>query len=147
MPRISADARSLAAFRAGAAPPSPPQHLSRPAAAVWREIASSRPPDYFDAGNFPLLELYCETTAHSRELAKKLERFRRANAWGEAKGWERRYALLAAVLVSVGTKLRLTVQSAVSIRSGKLQERGQTGDRHDPDRLLGGDALRPRKPN
>jgi hypothetical protein len=73
MPRRSAEDVAGALWRAGSLPPKPPAHLSRQAKAIWREIAGSRPADYFRAGNLVLLEQLCGTTAELRRLWPQLE--------------------------------------------------------------------------
>jgi hypothetical protein len=55
MPRSGAEARSAAIWLAGGKPPRPPAHLSKRAAAIWREITGSRPCDYFKPGALSLL--------------------------------------------------------------------------------------------
>jgi phage terminase small subunit len=73
MPRISAEARSAAAHRAGGKPPPPPAHLPADAAAVWKEIAASKPPDWFDPGSLGLLENYRRVTVHLRIVLSHIE--------------------------------------------------------------------------
>jgi|GEM_PF-4840513 len=140
MARQSAEARSAAGFLAGAAPPPPPKHLSRAAAAVWREIVASKSVDWFDAGSRILLEAYCETAVHARAIAKRLDRLRKLNAWEEAKTWEKRYALASGTLTTLSTKLRLSVQALVDRRSRGILERGP-GETAARDPLLGGRAV------
>lgn len=77
MPRQSAEARAAGAFQAGGAPPPPPKHLSKEAAAVWRDIVASKPLDWFDAGAQILLEAYCESAVHHRALTRKITALRR----------------------------------------------------------------------
>lgn len=139
MARQSAESRSAAGFRAGSAPPAPPKHLSKAAAAVWVEIAASKPADWFDPGARILLETYCETAVHARCISKKLERLRKSGAWEEAKSWEKRMALMSTTLTTLATKLRLSVQALVERHSRKIVERGQVGEK--PDTLLGGTAV------
>jgi hypothetical protein len=142
--RQSAEARAAATFRAGAASPAPPKHLSRDARAVWIAIAASKPADWFDAGAQPLLESYCELTVQARAIAKKLARLRKGSSWEESKAFERRLEWLSLTLSTLGTKLRLTVQAQIDRRSGRIGERGATPIRRRSkaaDRLLGGQAV------
>lgn len=141
MPRISAEARSASALRAGAAPPEPPKHLSKEAAEVWRAVAASKPADWFDAGAQLLLEQLCETAIHGRAVAKKLRDFRKSGAWDECKPWEKRLALMATTISTLCTKLRLSVQAVMDRRSGRVGERGQGKPDAKPDTLLGGTAV------
>jgi hypothetical protein len=107
---------------------------------VWREIVASKSVDWFDAGSRILLEAYCETAVHARAIAKRLDRLRKAGAWGEAKPWERRYAQMSGTLTTLATKLRLSVQALVDRRSRGILERGP-GEKASRDRLLGGAAV------
>lgn len=141
MARQSAESRSAAALRAGSAPPAAPKHLSKAAAAVWTEIAASKPADFFDAGARVLLENYCEGAVHMRAIAKKLAGYRKAGAWEEAKAWEKRLNLISAMLTTLATKLRLSVQAVVDRHSRGLLERGAGHGKKQPDTLLGGQAV------
>jgi hypothetical protein len=127
-------------------PPPPPPHLSEPAARLWFTITTAKPADYFDAGSEPLLETYCETTAHVNWLAAELNRARSSRMKAATakeqyfklagvKDLERRICQLGATQGKLAAKLKLTVQSTIHRKSGKILERG-TGDS-----LLGGEAL------
>jgi len=143
MPRQSAEARAAAALTAGGGAPRPPKHLSKEAAAVWREIAESKPADWFDPGACVLLENYCELTCQARAVAAKLAKLRRASSWEESKAFERRLAWITVTLSTVATKLRLSVQALVERQSRKILERGQAPITSKPkaDRLIGGEAV------
>jgi hypothetical protein len=135
MPRISAEAKSAAAFRAGAARRPPPKRLSAPAKAIWREILEDRPVDWFRPGSYELLEQFCEVSVQQR---KKLAELRRAGSEGYPVVLKATKDL-AAMAVALATKLRITVLSDVDRRSGKLAEKGDT--QTAPNRLLGGSAV------
>ncbi len=129
MPRLSAEDRAAAAWRAGGSPPKPPKHLSRRAKVLWREIVASRPPDYFGPGSTPLLESFVVTVLAARVLAVAVEENpidkTAADAW---------LAMVKAE-TTLATKLRLAVSSAIKPHAGKLNERG--GVQHP---LIGGKA-------
>ncbi len=129
MPRLSAEDRAAAAWRAGSNPVKAPKHLSRAAKAMWREIVASRPADYFGPGSTHLLESFVVAVLAARELAVVVEANPRDEA--AAKEW-RDFAKIKATLA---TKLRLAVSSAIKPHSGRLNERG--GGR---DPLIGGGA-------
>ena len=148
MPRISAEARSAAAMRAGGAPPEPPAGMTAAAGAVWRRIAASRPPDYFDDGAQVLLESLCNEVVHERRLVKQLEKLIKAGAWKDAKDFEKRLALSRQTKSTLCTKLRLSIQAVVDRHSRKLAERGlPTTEAPAASRLLGGAAVWGDKPN
>lgn len=139
MPRSSSEDQSGAVWRNGGVPPEPPPHLDKEAAAVWREIAASKPVDWFDAGAQVLLAEYCDAAVHARGLNRELAKLRRKREWHELADYERRAARASARLVSLATKLRLSVQASVDRRSRKLDERGPGAAGGDP--LLGGRAV------
>src|SRR5579859_6634031 len=93
MPRISAEARSAAVFRAGAEPVGPPAHLCRAAAAIWREIVASKPADWFDVGARPVLASYCTISARIADLTVKLEKARKRGAQEEQRSLDGRLAM------------------------------------------------------
>ncbi len=118
MPRLSADDRAAAAWRAGGAVPRPPKHLSRPARAMWREIVASRPADYFAPGSTQLLESFVVASVAARELAPKIAADPGNKDLAEAL---RRYS---AIQATQATKLRLAISSSIKPHAGKLAERG-----------------------
>ena len=121
MPRKSAESRGVTAIMTKR--PAAPACLAPPAAKLWREIVQSRVPDYFDAGNLPLLQSYCACVGI-------LERTEIGTAT---------HKRLLACVVMLATKLRLTVQQNVRRGSGVLDERSSV------HRLLGGNVA-PFKP-
>lgn len=147
MPRQSAEARAAGAFQAGGAPPPPPKHLSKEAAAVWRDIVASKPLDWFDAGAQILLEAYCESAVHHRALTRKITALRRgrgAENWEKLKPLEKRAASARRDLATLATKLRLSVQANVDRHSRMLAERGNVPEKPEKSArstLLGGEAV------
>ena len=139
MPRISAESRGAAAFRAGGQVPEPPPTLDKDGAAVWREIAASKPADWFDPGTHGMFEGYCEATVHMRHLHKELRALRKRGTEGEQKAMEKRVALVWASMCTMATKLRLSVQANMEWHSRKIGERG--AEDTASDRLLGGHAV------
>ena len=124
MPRKSAESRAAAAWRARGEPPPPPKHLGRKARAIWREIAKSRPPDFFPTGALPLLESFCAASVATRELSIAVEADPSDKAAADA------WISFAKVQVSLATKLRLV--NTASRASGIHDEKGA----RDP--LIGG---------
>ena len=141
MARQSAESRAAAALRVGGAPPPPPKRLNKAEAAIWIEIAASKPPDFFDAGARPLLERYCVAIVHGHALDRRIRRLVKAGAWKEIQEWEKRRVLIDTTLATLSTKLRLSVQALVDRHSRGLLERGQQPGSKEPDPLLGGRAV------
>ena len=139
MPRKPADARAMTALRGPDAPLPPPDTLSAEERRIWLRITATKPASWFDEGNAPMLEAYCEASTQRRVVTKAIHA---AHARGDYKTearLEKRFCQLAATQCSLATKLRLTVQYLVSIKDRKLQQRGSTVARTN-DPLLGGTA-------
>jgi hypothetical protein len=139
MPRASAEGRAATAHRAGGRRPDPPDWLSVEARAHWRRIVSEKPLGWFDAGSLPLLAQYCATLVRAQELAELLV----AGA-ADQKGQQQLEVRLMGMngsCLSLATKLRLSVQSAVDRKSRMLDESGP-GEEVASDPLLGGKVVR-----
>src|SRR5687767_7349624 len=52
--------------------PEPPKHLSKAAAAVWREVVSGVRVDWFGRETWPLLEQYCRHVCLARVIAEAI---------------------------------------------------------------------------
>lgn len=137
MPRISAEARSAGAYRAGGKHPVPPKEMQLEAVKVWRAIVRAKPLGWFDEGSLVLLRQYCETTIEAQKFAAMLA--------GEFDALDDRIEVgkhlvrLNGNLTTMATKLRLSVQAAVDRRNRILDEDG-AGKKAD-DKLLGGKAV------
>lgn len=137
MPRISAEDRSAAAFRAGGERPKPPAGMTKPAKAIWFEIVADRPIDFFRPGSLYILEDYCQLRVENRRLLRLLARTRVGT--GDYVDLQKQVSRNSVNLLAHASKLRLTVQADVDGRSKKTAERGD-GSATDP--LIGGTAVR-----
>jgi hypothetical protein len=131
MPRQSIEARAAAAWRKGRVLPDAPKHLSDKAKLLWVNIVSSKPPDWFDEGNYPLLAMYCDLATTAEELSAARSALPVQHR--EAARLRRAHLATATVMCTLAVKLRLSVQNTIDRRSGILNERGSP--RHP---LLGG---------
>jgi phage terminase small subunit len=119
MARMSPEGRSAAAYLAGGSLPRPPAHLSKRAAAIWREITRSRPCDYFRPGSLNLLANFCQLAAcqeiYMRDLA------------ADPRNYELQHVVckVAGVMNSVATKLKLTPSAVHDRKAGILTEKGE----------------------
>lgn len=86
-----------------------PAHLSAVAAEVWRNVTTSRPSDFFDAGAGPLLESYCVAIAEHRRVMAVVEAMQPDDA--DYCRLARVSDMYAARIGSCATRLRLTNQS------------------------------------
>lgn len=135
MPRISAEARSAAAFRAGGERPKPPARLITPAREIWLEIVNDRPVDFFRPGQYGMLKSFCEASIEQNRIFETLTRTRVGT--GDYIEMQKAAARNTVMLTTLGTKLRLTVQADVDRHSRKTGERG---DAAADDGLIGGAA-------
>jgi hypothetical protein len=101
---------------------------------VWKEIAASRPPDFFTRGSWPLLEQYCEMAVLQEGYLAML-RDDPLNPELQAVTIK-----MAAALNATATKLRLAITS-VDKRSGMLTEKEPAPGPSD-DTLFGGNVVR-----
>ena len=118
-------------WRAGGRPPAPPRRLVGRSRAIWREVAGSRPPDYFDAASLGLLEGFCVVSAALEVLSPVL-----AAAPGD-RATVARWCQLARMQATLAVKLRLCPSSAMRADSGRLSEPAAPV----ADRLSGGSAI------
>lgn len=115
MPRTSKDALSVITSLPGQRL-DPPARLAADAAEIWRDIASSKPHDWFTVENRDLLEALCVAIVAHRSVAAQLKRMT-VRKLGTDEGLARFDKLTriadrqARVMSSVATKLRLTNQS------------------------------------
>lgn len=137
MPRHSVEERSAGLWRAGSEHPMPPAYLSKDAKKLWKEIVGARPADYFQPGSLQLLEQFCETMISQRVTLGEM---------AQAVGDPERLALavrtmkdLAAVVNATAVKLRISVQTEVDRKSGKLDEKTPDSAKSS---LLGGRKLK-----
>ena len=140
MPRQSAESIAAAAFRGTSSGRrhDPPAELTKEAAEVWRGIVTSRPADWFAAGNLELLALYCRLVVMSRDQAATVE------ACPEDDAALARMVKTATTMTTIAVKLRLTVQNNVDRKSRVLDE---VDSKPKPSSLLGGHAVETRRIN
>jgi hypothetical protein len=71
MPRQSVESRAGAAWRAKTATslPESPEHLTPEARKLWARILASKPSDWFEEGNPPILAQYCDLIAEQAKMA------------------------------------------------------------------------------
>jgi hypothetical protein len=69
--RTSAAALSIAPVRPWARL-EPPETLTACEVAIWHEIVATKPSDWFKADCAPILEAYCKSITHYRDLTERL---------------------------------------------------------------------------
>jgi hypothetical protein len=133
MPRKSPEAIAGMYQRHAGKSMSPPSHLEPDVAAIWKAVAGSRPPDFFNVGNAPLLEAYCE--------ALVMQRFY-VGIWRDDpnKDHVRSITMLSTTLASLATKLRLA-NTSIDKRSGILSEQGDPEPTGETGNVIRADVL------
>jgi hypothetical protein len=139
MPRMGAENRAAQLYKTRGKPPEPPHDLPEPARDLWRTIVGSLPADYFPAFSQPALGLYCRALVEAERVAAALEKA--APGSDEAKVLTGQLRILRTITTSDARSLRLTLQSRITPKSGKLDERGDPIDGPFAS-LIGGAALR-----
>lgn len=138
MARMSAEARSAAAHKSGGKPPAPPDGFGEAESKIWRAITRQKPLGWFDAGSLPLLGQYCRTLVLAEKTAAGLMTMAVDDPLAIEVG--KHLVRLNGSVTTMATKLRLSVQGAVSSRSGMIVEIND--DAAIPgDNLLGGAAV------
>jgi hypothetical protein len=117
--RKSAESQSIVVSIVPGQRPDPPAELTRAQAAVWSTTVGALRDGWFGPENFPLLTQYCRHAALADVIAKAinvtsiqtdLSRFARLTAM---------QARESAVIASLATRLRLTIQSSRDSRISK----------------------------
>ena len=134
MPRQSVESRAGAAWRSKARKslPQPPEHLSQEARKLWARILASKPSDWFEEGNLPILAQYYDLVAEQAKMVLHRNELDVLKPIGVTERTElvqarinmnraiRDHALAGTTLA---VKLRLTVQNTIDRKSGILDEK------------------------
>jgi hypothetical protein len=134
MPRQSVEAKAGAKFRARPSNtlPEPPEHLSQEARKLWDRILASKPADWFEEGNLPILAQYCDLVAEQAKLVlqrNELEQLKPANLLDRTEVLRARLDVNRSVRehalasTTLAVKLRLTVQNTIDRKAGILTEK------------------------
>lgn len=137
MARMSAEARSAAAHKAGGKPPPPPPGFAEAESRIWQKIVRQKPIGWFDEGSLPILALYCRTLVLADRTASKLMSLEPDDPLGMELA--KQLVRLGSSVTTMATKLRLSVQGSIDRRSGMLAETNNTVE--VADNLLGGAAV------
>lgn len=111
--------------------PAAPTGLQPAAAAVWDAVVRTKPVEWFDAGNAPLLESYCALVIERRAVAAALEGIDRTTLGTDGATlarYERLHRMAsgqAKLLKVLATAIRLTQQSKYSHRNAGAEVRNK----------------------
>jgi hypothetical protein len=128
--RKSTDSLSVVVVMPGQRP-EPPPSLGAAEAAVWRQVASCHPHDWFVGSTHVLLMGYCEAWVKAREISEALSVLSLADP-DHLKRWEilmGRKDKVERLLATLGTKLRITPHAMRSEREAAtgVRKTMQTG--------------------
>jgi phage terminase small subunit len=128
--RKSADSLSVVVVMPGQRP-EPPPSLGDAEAAIWRQVVSCHPHDWFIASTHVLLIGYCEAWVKHREFSEELAKLSLSNP-DDRKWYAQVMRMRDAVtseLCRVGTKLRITPHAMRSEREAAtgVRKTMQTG--------------------
>jgi phage terminase small subunit len=140
MPRASAEERAAAFYRAGNKAPAAPKALSSRAQAVWRQIVSSKPVDWFDPSHHGYLADHCETWARLEEVWAGLRQVHPGS--DESRILMNALKILRGNFSVSSRHLRLTVHEAVDRKAAKATEQQAAATGNE---LIGGGATRLKK--
>ena len=118
-----------------AAFPAAPRGLSRRQRALWRSIAASKPPTWWDAATLPLLAAlvaHAETLEHLQAQFDQLGDLSTPAALAHLEQLSRLRDREAKALASLSTKLRLTPQSRYEPRAAFRDGRLRAADDGNP---------------
>ena len=136
MPRASPEARAAAALRQGGRHPRAPAYLGEVGKTVWREIVECRPVDFFQPGALHLLEQLCVAIVAARGVAKQVQQ-----GPDDADGAKLYMEYMQRCAMHC-QKLRLSIQTEVDRKSGKLDEREPKVRKVKDDVLFGGNVVK-----
>jgi hypothetical protein len=136
VPRISPEARSAALYLHGTKPPPPPKSLDAASAKLWKEIAASKPNDWWQPGNLQLLRRYVKTATTAERWEKELDQLKPGSP--QASAVVKEMVSLNHSMGSLAVKLRLSTQNMIERHSGLITEKGPGIGR---SRLLGGHTV------
>lgn len=115
--------------------PPAPRGLSRRQRALWRTIAASKPPNWWDAATLPLLAALVAHAATLEQLQAQFDQLGDLADPGTLARLERLSSLRdreAKAMSSLATKLRLTPQSRYEPRSAARDARLRAADAENP---------------
>lgn len=135
MPRKSASFLSVAPPPVELRPlPEPPQDLTDEQAALWHKIVATKPSDWWDAANLPMLRALVVHTAAAEVIDRELATFE--PEWLKDDEGLKRYKILTQIRAehtgkteSLMTKMRLTQQSRYGARQADTAARSASKSR------------------
>jgi hypothetical protein len=127
--RHSAEERAGSFYRAGRKSAPPPKVLSPRAKAIWRQIVSAKPIDWFDGGNHGYLADHCEEQARLEAIWVELRQV--APGTKESRNLTAELKAVRGNLATSARHLRLTVQETIQRAAAKTSERpAEVADDH-----------------
>jgi hypothetical protein len=85
---------------------------------LWREIVDARPADFFMPGSLSMLRTYCELSVELEKLTARM-----SDETSEYDALLNRISKLAMLQATFGRQLRISVQSAMRVRTAQRNEK------------------------
>jgi phage terminase small subunit len=109
--------------------PEPPEYFNEYAAQTWRDVARSKPGDWFDGGNILLLESYCQHCHQAHTIGKAIDAFDTERLCTNEGVTEFGRLLAMAeretrMMIRLATSMRLTQQSKYATRTAARKDKG-----------------------
>ena len=116
-------------------PNPPPGMTGKPARQVWLRIVGAFPPDHFKPYQYDLLRSYCESSAMHKKamqrIAKEGEVIVSPTGVQKQNPWVQIAIQASATMISLSTKLQLTVRSTLTAHNKQPQApKPKTGREH-----------------
>ena len=134
MPRKSAGSLTLAPTATLRPLPEPPDDLTEAQAALWHKIVATKPADWWDASNLPMLRALVVHTSAAETIDRELATF--DPEWLKDDEGLKRYKMLSQIraehtgkVESLMTKMRLTQQSRYGARQADTAARSAAKSR------------------
>lgn len=124
---------SVVAVTPGARP-EPPADLTAAEATYWRDVAATKPADWWKADTHILLKAYCRAAAQHDQISATIagispRRLKTDKGWAKYERMRKLQATTSGELSTLATKMRLTQQSRYTEKSAATADRKATSGR------------------
>ena len=105
--------------------PEPPGHLTERHAKIWRQVAATKPADWFRADTFPLLAAYCHHVAAAMEIDRKIEANRASADTDDMEQLFKMRERESRAIVALARSMRLTQQSQLKAETAYSRQKNE----------------------
>ena len=115
-------------------PNPPPGMTGKPARQVWLRIVGAFPPDHFKPYQYDLLRSYCEASSLHKKSMQRIttegEVITQENGIIKENPWVNVAMKASSTMISLSTKLQLTVRSTLTAHNKQPKPKPKTGREH-----------------